>query len=546
MTLSRSILPLALLGACGAHGVAQGQALSLQVIAGDSSSVVTPDVPTTASRTLNDVAVGDTGGALYGFRIQGAANAEGYWARSGTRVTRYASLGSAGASGPGRSGAEANHQFLTLPTGGGAASPEGHRSIAARAGDPAATLNATYGLWRWDGVRNIEYARGSTDGTLGPGLGAGWVFPNSSGFATARLLGAGQAVIVAEVTSPTSASSRIIARHVPGVGNLPCMRTTATEPSLSPGLTPGDSFASTLLGLERVGVTLDARIYARLPVSGSREGIFELCDGAPRALAADNDVGALGPDIGVPGTVFSGFSSMPPQPSGADGVMFFANWRTPPASARVGLFRHDGSTNRGVAYNEPSGFFGPNWADATWRSFDVASLAVNGEMAAFEAGLDTADGGDPVGLFRVRAGQSPELVALIGLVGAPYEPEPGRTWRSFDAVAVFDNGDLVVDATTNPNSTRDLWLLRRGKAPRRLLSPGHPVRVPTTNGPVDTTITSYAIDGGGARFADGSDHWIGADGTIFLPVQASGFGRLLVATRAPTFPAGTVHRDGFE
>jgi hypothetical protein len=545
MTNARTIARIATLAAACAAANAGAQTLTFQVIAGESSSVVTPDLPSNASRTLYDIEVGDAGGPQFGFRVQGAAVAEGYWVYGAGRLSRYAALATTALPGPGRGGAEATHVFLSLPGGGGSVAPDGQRSFAARAGDPAATLNATHGLWRWDGVRNVEFARASTDGVLGPGLGASWVFPNSGGFGEARMLDGGRPVFVAEVLSPTSASSRIIARHVPGSGNLPCMRTGATEPMLSPGLTPGDSFAVVSLSLSRVGAARDGRIFARLPVSGSREGVFELCSGAPRAIAADNVAGLLGPDIS--GTAnFTSFSSMAPQPSGPGSVMFFANWREPPQATRLGLFRHDGVANRGIAYTEPSGFYGPNWMGATWRTFDVDTLSVAGPTAAFVAGLDTADGGDPTGLFRVRAGERPELVALIGLVGAPYEPEPGRTWRSFDAIAVFENGDIVVDASTNPNSTRDLWLLRSGRAPRRLLSPGQALRVPTAQGGADTTISSYNLPSGGADPADGSDGWIGTDGTLFLPAQATGHGRVLITARAPTLPPGTLHRDGFE
>jgi hypothetical protein len=546
MTLSRTCLCCLGLLAAAAVSPATAQALSWHVVAGESATVVTPDLPSAASRTLQDVAIGDAGGTLQGFRVQGAASAEGYWALSAGRLQRYAQLGSTGVPGPGRGGAEAAHTFLSLPGGSVSTGPDGQRSFAARAGDPAATLTATHGLWRWTGGSNIEFARASTDGVLGPGLGAGWVFPNLAGFAEARMLGAGRAVFVAEVTSPTSASHRIIARHAPGEANLPCMRTSATEPALAPGLVPGDSFSNTALTLGRVGASRTGRIYARLPASGSREGIFVLCEGAPRAIAADNVAGLLGPDTGTGVATFTGFSSMAPQPAGEDDVVFFANWREPSSTTRVGLFRHDGVANRGLAYSEPSGFHGPNWLDATWRSFNVDSLSVAGDTVAFVAGLDTADGGDPTGLFRVRTGQSPELVALLGLIGAPYEPEPGRTWRSFDALAVFESGDIVLDATTNPNATRDLWLLRPGRAPRRLLSPGQPLRVPTAQGFVDTTISSYNVPLGGARHADGSDGWIGADGTMLFAAQAVGFNKVLVTTRAPVLPPGIVHRDGFE
>ncbi len=547
MTHSFSFTRIASLAAFGSLALPLSpQTLTWQVVASDASHVITPDLPASASRVLHDIYVGDQGGSSFGFRAQGAAAVEGLWGQTPGRLQRYAQLNSNASTGPGRAGAEATHVFLSLAPDSASVSPDGQRSFAGRGGDPTATLTATHGLWRWDGVRNIEFARGSSDGVLGPGLGAAWVFPNASDFGLVRMLNGGAAVLFADVTSPTGADSRIIARHTPGAGNQPCMRTGATEAALSPGLMPGDSFQPITLTLFRLAVTPAGRVYARLFASGSREGLWELCDGAPRALAADQTTSALGPDVGVAGAQFTSFPANTPLPSGERGVMFFANWNAPSLATRAALFRHDGNFNRGIAYSEPTGFFGPNWMGATWRSFDFDSLTAAGETAAFTAGLSTSDGGNPNGLFRVRAGQSPELVALLGLTGAPYEPEPGRTWSAFGALAVFENGDIVLEAITNPNSTKDVWLLRRGSAPRRLLSPGQPLRLPTAQGGSDTTIASFDVADGGAHYATGRDTWIGADGTMLLAARTPAFDKVLITSRAPTLPPGVVHRDGFE
>jgi hypothetical protein len=517
--------------ACLSSAPLAAQTASWQVIAGENATVVAPNLPAGATRQLADVTVADLGGARFGLRLTSPSAQEGYWAQRQGQWTRYTQLNTTGALGPGRSGAEAGHVFLSIDTGGGDAAPDGRRVFFARASDPAVTLNATYGLWRWDGTANVEVARASTDGVLGPGLGAGWVFPNTSGFADARMLDGGAVLLHAEVRSPTNASSRLLARHAPGAGQQPCMRTGATEAAFAPGLSAGDSFLNITAGLDRLGVTPGGRVYARLQASGSREGLWELCDGAPRAIAVNTEPGARGPDIGIATAIFSDFAFATPQPSGDDGVVFFANWRDPPAGSRLGLFRHDGQFNRGIAYTEPSGFFGPNWLGATWRSFDTGSLSVSGPYAAFVAGLDTADNGDPTGLWRVRAGDRPELVALLGIVGAPYEPEPGRTWRSFDALAVMHNGDLVLEATTNPNATKDLWLLQAGRAPRRLLSIAQTIAVPTTQGTVNTTISSFDLLDGGATFAEGKDTWIARDGSLVVPVNVANLGRVYITTR---------------
>ena len=507
------------------------QATVWRTVAGESGSVIAPDLPPGTSRNLTDVYIGDAGRDLFGFRVNGPTALEGYWAQRGNRIARYTQLGSAGTFGPGRSGAEAGHVFLSVNSGWGGAAPDGQRNFLARAGDPAATLNASYGLWRWDGTANIEVARGSTDGALGPGLGAGWVFPNSSGFATARMLSEGNMLMYADVRSPTGAESDILALHVPWQGNTPCMRSETIEAALAPGLSAGDEFFATSAGISRFSVGRDGRIHGRMAATGSREGVWEFCDGPPRAIAVNDETGVRGPDVGDSAAEFSAFSARAPLSAGNGKLVFFADWRVPPASGRTGLFLHDGAGNRGIAYNEPSGFHGPNWLDSTWRTFDTGMLSVARDYSAFVAGLDTPDGGDPTGLWRLRAGDRPELVALIGLTGAPYEPEAGRTWRSFDAVAVLSNGDILLEASTNPNSTRDLWLLRQGEAPRRILSPGQVVDVQTAQGTVQTTVTSFDVPDGGANYSDGSDRWVGADGTLYLSVNSANFGRLLITTR---------------
>lgn len=512
-------------------GHASAQTPVWRVVAGENSNVIAPDLPTGTFRDLTDVYVGDVGRDLFAFRVNSPTALEGYWAQRGGKLVRYTQRGNTGTLGPGRGGAEANHVFLDINSGWGGASPDGQRNFLARAGDPAATLNASYGLWRWNGSSNIEVARGSSDGILGPGLGANWVFHNNSGFATARMLNDGKVLMYADVDSPTGADSTLLALHVPGQGNLPCARSGATEPALAPGLTAGDYFLTISSGISRFSVNRAGEIFGRMPVSGSRSGIFELCDGAPRAVAVDYEIGPRGPDLGAISAEFTDFSTRAPQPSGNDKLVYFADWRTTGQSSRTGLFQFDGVANRGIAYREDSGYYGPNWLDSTWRVFNSDTLSVAHDYSAFVAGLDTPDGGDPTGLWRVHAGDRPQLVALIGLTIPAYQPEAGRTWRTFEQIVVLSNGDILVQATTNPNSTRDLWLLRDGEAPRRILSPGTTtVTVQTTTGAVQVPVSGFDAPNDGADYNEGADRWVGADGTLYLSVSTSNYGRLLITT----------------
>lgn len=518
-----------------------------QVINGEQGDVLAADLPAGTFRTFADVVVGDSGAGQFGFRVASPAALEGYWASRNGRFTRYTQLNVGGALGPGRSGAEAAHQFIGVNINQGDASADGQRAFVGRAADPANLIAASHGLWRWNGSNNIEFARADTDGALGPGLGAGFRFPNNSGFGQARMANGGVAVVNATVNSPSNLQSQVVFKHVPGQGNQACLQTGSTDPALSPGLTGADSFMTFNAGLERVAVSANGRVHARLVSSTLREGIWELCNGAPRVLAVTGESGVRGPDVGISTATFVDIGLNAPQPSAVAGLIFLAQWRSAPATTnRPGLFRFDGSGNRGIAYSEPSGFFGPNWMNSTWRSFNTDLLSVAGQYAAVVASVDATDGGTPTGLWRVRAGERPELVAVIGLDTAPYAPEAGRTWRGFEALAMLGNGVIVLEATTNPDNIKDLWVLEPGQAPRRLLSSGQVLSVPTAQGPMATAVSSFDLPDGGARFSDGSDGWIGADGTLFMAVNSTTFGRLHITQRLDVPDPDRVFSSGFE
>jgi len=239
-------LALAALAAASIQATgAIAQTVPWRVVAAESSGVVVAGLPA-AGRYIYDVSVGDVGSGLVGLRVSSPDSSAGYWARQQGTFKRYTQVGVTGAYGPGRSGAEATHVFSSVTSGGSGAGADGQRAFLARAGAPGAPEGATWGLWRWNTAQNVEVARVLTDGALGPGLGAGWVFPNASDFTSGRMMNGGRVLLDADVTSPTGASSHLIAKHVPGQGNQPCMRAGATDPLLAPGLSAGDSFGSVL------------------------------------------------------------------------------------------------------------------------------------------------------------------------------------------------------------------------------------------------------------------------------------------------------------
>ncbi len=507
------------------------QTAAWRVVAGEDSRVVTTGMPNGTGRSLTDAILGDAGGELVGLRVTSPDSLAGYWARTPGTFVRYTELGVTGVRGPGRQGAEAGHVFQNIVSGDGASAPDGQRVFAGRAGEPGSSTNNSYGIWRWDGTRNVEIARAQTDAVLGPGLGAGWRFADASGFAVGRAMNGGNVVLDADLLSPTNASGRAIVRHVPGTGNRPCLRAGATEAALAPGLAAGDSFHTGWTLTDSVSVTREGRVYGVFDATGSRGGIWEICAGNPRAVAVDDETGARGPDIGIATATFSNdFEAAQP---GLPNQLYFFNYfrRTSGSSSEYGLFWHDGSRNRPMAYRDTTGYYGPNWIDATWLTFNPETLSANGAYAAFTARVETTDGGNPTGFWRVRTGQRPELVALIGIPGQ-YGPEPTRTWVSFGASAVLANGTIVVEARTNPGDVNALWALEAGRAPRKLLEPGQAVTVATTTGNLQATVSTFDLPGYGSDSSRGRDRWIGADGNVLVSATVATYGQVLLLAQA--------------
>lgn len=536
-------LAAALVVAFAAAPFAAAQDVPWRVVLGSSTTITMPGLPA-ASRSFTDELIADTGAGRIGARLTGPDGSEGYWALNQGNWTQYTKLGVAGAAlGPGRSGGEAAHVFLSVASGGSGAGADGQRAFIARAGLAGDTTSATWGVWRRNGSANVEVVRGLTDGALGPNLGANWVYQNDSSAFAARAMEGGRMLVNAYVTSPTGLSRLYLGKAGPGGAVVPCAMKNSTEATLAPGLAAGDSFDTTWT-FSDLSLTPAGLVYGSLHTNQSRDGIWKLCEGAPQAIVVDDEPGARGPDIGVSTAIFTGFGAAHPGDGGD--FAFFATYReSSAASTRTGLFRHDAGGNPALAMNDAAGVHGPGWADgATWSSFDTASLTTAGDWAAFRATMHTSDGGSPSGLWRVRAGASPELVALIGLTG-DYGPEPNRTWDNFYGNAVLSNGDIVVEARTQPGSEYAIWLLKADGTKRRVLKVGQVVSVPTASGSVQGSVSSYDLPGGTAPYSRGGDYWIAADGSLLVDVNLVTYGHALI-TATPSNPVDLIFRNGFD
>ena len=542
MSTSRLTLS-AFIAALIATSPVAAQTVNWQVVAGTNALLDVPGLPA-GSRSYTDVHLADIGAGQVGIRMTSPTASEGYWARRQGVWVRHTAIGVTGVTlGPARVGAEAGHVFLSVDSGGTDAGADGQRVFVARAGDPANTVNATRGIWRWSS-QNLEVARVLTDGPLGPGLGANTVFTNNSNFAAVRMANAGRVLINADVTLASTGERRVLAKHVPGQGNVACMLRGSTDPAVAPGLAAGDFFDASW-SLSSIALTPTARVFGTLSASNSRSGIWEVCNGAPRALVADDVSSVLGPEIGIATASFVDGSFGVPRP-GVEGRFYFAaRYRTAAGqSSAGGFFWHDGAANRPLAMNDGAGVYGPHWQGSTWSGFDDASLMGAGDFAAFEADVRTPDATIVAGLWRVQAGGTPQPVAIIGASGA-YAPEANRTWTAFLAKALLANGDILLHARTSPNAEVALWLLKSGAAPRRVLGSGQVVAVPTSGGTAQDTVQGFSIDTGSVLAGGGTDSWVGTDGGVLVQATLATHGgvRLLAV---PSNPVDLIFRTGFE
>jgi len=494
--------------AVGAQAASAGDAGWHTVVSSSNSGIALPQLPT--GHYPFGVALGDGGNGVMGFQLAPSSGnqADGNWLQRGSLLAPYAQLGVTGALGPGRSGAESTHVFRRLYYGDSIG--DGARAFGATANDPAdSSDSASQGIWLWDGTRNIEIARLGRDDGLGPGLGGGVVYKSlhnvdSSDDIDVRALPNRRVLFAGRIGTSSTLGSDGLSVYTPGSGNTPCLLQGSTDASLSPGLG-----ASTFAGISsNMTVSPRGEVYSYAYVNpngtGLDDGIWQLCDGAPRALVLTGVSDDYGPGLAGGTAVFGGDgnglrSFLAPSLPGS--FYFTSGGRMSTASGAatfLGVFHHDAAQHRNVpiVLQNSEGAYGPQIAGYVFHTAVVPyTVRAAGQYAALLTDMSPVGNASSYtgGLWRLSAQGSIEPVAISGDGGA-YAPAAGRVWNgTYYRFAVFDNGDIVTLAdtrnTSDSSSTVSWWRLSRGAAPVEILKVGDSVQVPTPSGVVSKTVT---------------------------------------------------------
>jgi len=499
------------------------------VLASSAPAVQIPNLPPSSTYAVISGQLGDAGPAqltfdLYGQGSESDMGLSGLWHDAGANAAPFASRNATGATGPGLSGEEAAHVFRALDwmmdTSG-----DGHIVFGGFTGDPAQPVeSATEGVWIFDGQRNTEIARVGTDGALGPQLGAGWVFDGfdggDSGEVIATAMNGGAAFLRARTHGPSSGNVAMISRYTPTLGLSPCALEGSSGPALSPGVGAGPftdiqyPFYATANGL-----------YARASVGNAgarRNGVWQFCNGAPRAAALAGATGALGP--GIVSSVDARFTDVSYAIASVSPDTFYFSAtavRAPGGAEFNGVYLHTPSGNQPVVIDDGSvstGMPGHSFA-FDWQ---VSLFSSANQVVMLGRTSDDVGGGYRQGLWRLVPGQPPRPLALTG-PDSPYPPAAGHHWDGFGWIAVFANGEIAMLASTDLGLA--VWRLHDDQAPVRVLSIGDAISVPTSAGTVTAPLTGFPIQLRRSTLSTTTvrDRMYGENGDVLVLVQIAGY-----------------------
>lgn len=530
----RRLLPLLACSlATASH--AQPTGTAWRVVAADSNaSLVLPQLPSGVVFDVTRVRLNDATGAV-SLGLTNTSHTARLWTERNGQLAPVMDLATAGALGPGRTGGEAGHIFRAVwfKQDG---SQGGHSVFAARAGEATQPVDAaTFGLWLWNGQRNTEVGRVNSPGALAPGFASDVLFTafgntTANTYPDAQLLANGRVLIPATVTGSRAA----VTQHIPGHGNQGCALENSTDPDWSPDISADDYFfglGSATFGTPVVGATAEVYMAAdyRVGTSGTRRGIFRICDGAPRSLARTGEQGAFGPGLSDTSATFTELDRVRPA---TPGEVFFWGRGNGAGGAFIGGFHHANGLNRPLWLNGTDGAYGPGYTSYSFNQTGVPIMFAAGQYAVLNTTIRPAAGTTSIrGLWRLRPGHSPEPVAIVGDTGS-FAPAPGRAWRSFELTTILDSGEILTLAeVSNPVAT-GVWRLRPGAAPERILAVGDLVSVPTATGVVERAITSISA----SYFDDTTplhDSWVSRQGDVMARVNVQG-----ITTTAQLFVRG--------
>lgn len=532
-----------LLAACLVASVGHAQSTDPQwrvVAANSGANVVLPSLlPGTGNFDITRVSLSDGDGAL-GFARQHSSEPHNLWTERNGTLAPFMNLSATGVLGPGRTGGETGHVFkyIWYKHDGGIGA---HRVFAARAGEPTQPTDAaTYGIWQWNGQRNTEIARLNIAGNLAPGFGTDIQFTSfgstgSTTYPNSQALADGRALIEATVTGGLKA----VVLHTPGQGNQGCLLENSTHPAWSPDVSADTYFYNGGLATIQAAIPApDGAIYLasayRVGTAASQRGIFRICDGAPRSIARSGVQGAFGPGMSDTSATFTEFERVRP---GNPGELFFWAKGSAAGGSFIGGFHHADGLNRPLWLNGTDGAYGPGYTSYTFDQASPPTLYAAGHYAVLNTTIRPVAGSSSIrGLWRLRPGQSPEPVAIVGDTGN-YAPAAGRAWRSFAHTTILDIGDiLTVAEVSNPIAT-GVWRLRPGAAPEQVLAIGDPVSVPTAAGVVQRAVTSVSA----SSFDDLTplvDSWSSRQGDVLVRANVQG-----IPSTAQVFVRGRAGRS---
>ena len=441
--------------------------------------------------------------------------------------------------------------FLSLPSLNVDASGNGF-AFSGLAG-PSGSSGQPLAAWRHVNGQNNEILRFSADSAFGPNLGAGWRFNYAgtpgSGYLNLTVLDSPALLIDAPVPSPANLSNSAIVVHLPGAGNAPCMVSRDTG-NLGPGIA-GLSFSTAFQGY--FPFAHDNRIYVNAIATGSanREGIWRVCDGAPRPLAVGGLSGSLGPNTGILDATFLQIRGNPQ--SLGNGIAFLAQFRNGVnAELSTGIFQNQGNLNTRLAQSNDTGNLGPNFGLSRFASLDPlqTSIAGAGPFLAFEAIANEPSNTSVPGLWRTGPQGNPEPVALVGVSGV-YAPADGQTFQRFDRWSLFANGDIVAECVVN-GGPHGLYRFAIGPAPELILRVGQSIAVATSAGPAQATVNSFSVFGGdtsqsASSHPGGFDSWAARDGSLLVSASvAVGASNANVLMLSSVSNLDAVFANGFE
>ncbi len=530
-----------------------------------SSTVSLPQLPPGAySISPLPGELSDSPSATLGFNLTRPDGRTGLWQELGGALLPLAELNLVGAVGPGRVGPESQHVFRLL--GDIDSNAQDQRVFGARAGEAVQTLeNVSWGVWAANSSGNLEIARAYTDGALGPGIGADWVFRtdfdfvDSVNFAHLHALPNGKVLFDTTVRAPAEPNSfrQALVRYTPGLGNAPCALVQSSAAALAPGVLVGDYFAS----LRRAASSPRGEIYAagglatQTPSITTRRGIWEFCSGAPQIKALSQSTGVLGPNI--PGSSAAIFNELLPiiAPT-TPGSFYFSGEGSNPAFK--GIFHHSNGQNRPVLINDVQGVLGPGIAGFTFdQVIDFHPLSAGRFGVVYAFIRNPATGTERTGLWRLRPDATAEPILIVGDAGV-YAPAPGRLWEGVSAFNVLENGVVLAIASTStpPSTLRRLgvWRFRTGRAPEEILKAGDLVRYPTATGVQMRAVRGVSDNFVGSASAGlqnyaGEDSWVSASGSVLVEVELEGMEGLIYPTRyvrAQVSDLSVLLEDGFE